>query len=245
MVSISILAVLADRDLKKLGAQQRPKEFQSSRSLRTATHVGPALAVRQEISILAVLADRDRIHDAVRDHLFVISILAVLADRNIYQQTRLRYPIRYFNPCGPCGPRQPACPAQRSDELDFNPRGPCGPRPLVLGDEFSVQIFQSSRSLRTATPACWLHGSVGRHFNPRGPCGPRPPACWLHGSVGRHFNPRGPCGPRPKENHGNGNADGISILAVLADRDFSAAPPPYAGNNFNPRGPCGPRLHQE
>ena len=59
MVSISILAVLADRDLKKLGAQQRPKEFQSSRSLRTATHVGPALAVRQEISILAVLADRD------------------------------------------------------------------------------------------------------------------------------------------------------------------------------------------
>ena len=58
--NISILAVLADRDQKR---GEKTMEF-------------------TEISILAVLADRDEIY-AVSDNLQEISILAVLADRDL------------------------------------------------------------------------------------------------------------------------------------------------------------------
>ena len=79
-------------------------------------------------------------------------------------------------------------------------------------------VFQSSRSLRTATFTCRNMASVRSHFNPRGPCGPR------HRHPGprresRHFNPRGPCGPRPAKEGGKESSREISILAVLADRD--------------------------
>ena len=56
-----------------------------------------------------------------------ISILAVLADRDPYLPVIL-LGVRNFNPRGPCGPRQ-LLPARPDNvRTDFNPRGPCGPR---------------------------------------------------------------------------------------------------------------------
>ena len=263
MVSISILAVLADRDLKKLGAQQRPKEFQSSRSLRTATHVGPALAVRQEISILAVLADRDRIHDAVRDHLFVISILAVLADRDV------------GTPDG-CRTTWISILAVLADR-----DAPAPDAVVALKKE-----FQSSRSLRTATfinkPGCDIPFDISilavladrdnQHVRRSGAMSwisilavlaDRDPWSWGTSSPSRYFNPRGPCGPRLRlvgytvrlvdisilavlADRDPGDPDEvrrphISILAVLADRDWPFCVMLKYRAYFNPRGPCGPR----
>ena len=60
--------------------------------------------------------------------------------------------------------------------------------------------FQSSRSLRTATADVGMRIGYYRYFNPRGPCGPRHPDP-VHHAMGA----------------------GISILAVLADRDSKDA----------------------
>ena len=100
---ISILAVLADRD-ESAGAGGLPFEFQSSRSLRTATKMGKYTVDQIDISILAVLADRDQYTD-IDYRMTEISILAVLADRD------------------PDAPKHPD-----NRRPNFNPRGPCGPR---------------------------------------------------------------------------------------------------------------------
>ena len=81
-----------------------------------------------------------------------------------------------------------------------------------------MDIFQSSRSLRTATRRTECINFLRIHFNPRGPCGPRP------GDIGIC-----PCCPY------------ISILAVLADRDETGSNFNDTVMYFNPRGPCGPR----
>ena len=155
---ISILAVLADRDVMRTMPFWLTVAFQSSRSLRTATWIwwpgnssminfnprgpcGPRLVLlasnntAPSISILAVLADRDR------------------------PQRRLRFNHVYFNPRGPCGPRRGSshsCAWQHN----FNPRGPCGPR---------------------QTARWWKRSSL--NFNPRGPCGPRPGAPGHPGQI--------------------------------------------------------------
>ena len=55
----------------------------------------------------------------------------------------------------------------------FNPRGPCGPRLLLRRPVRRRGIFQSSRSLRTATSPLPARVVMAKNFNPRGPCGPR------------------------------------------------------------------------
>ena len=67
------------------------------------------------------------------------------------------------------------------------------PSPFLL----EVSIFQSSRSLRTATAPAQGHTATLKYFNPRGPCGPR-----LSNCAGSNYEYT------------------ISILAVLADRDL-------------------------
>ena len=104
--TISILAVLADRDTKE------------QVSVRTA----------DGISILAVLADRDGNHHGPAAHKTSISILAVLADRDEQKQTEKNQAFPYFNPRGPCGPRPREGPSGAPLCFYFNPRGPCGPR---------------------------------------------------------------------------------------------------------------------
>ena len=111
----------------------------------------PLLSGRREyISILAVLADRDRIVVCRHNHALYISILAVLADRD----------------------------------------------GMISNSDFIMMLFQSSRSLRTATGSFLKPKTSEENFNPRGPCGPR--LCGGAAGAGHHA---------------------ISILAVLADRD--------------------------
>ena len=125
---------------------------------------------------------------------------------------------------------------------NFNPRGPCGPRLVVPLDDSTVTgVFQSSRSLRTAT--CLAHHLMhkntisilavlaDRDLNELlAACGRR-----------KYFNPRGPCGPRHGTGFETGRYLGISILAVLADRDLPWISVISSSSYFNPRGPCGPR----
>ena len=81
--SISILAVLADRDSSRSAARAKALAFQSSRSLRTATCGSGLRSMRtRRISILAVLADRDWQAGRRGPPWKEISILAVLADRD-------------------------------------------------------------------------------------------------------------------------------------------------------------------
>ena len=104
IVLISILAVLADRDRDFAGYAAAIRQFQSSRSLRTATwsyratitpmifqssrSLRTATDYRYKpsqvtgISILAVLADRDTMRTVEKAGIEAISILAVLADRD-------------------------------------------------------------------------------------------------------------------------------------------------------------------
>ena len=146
---ISILAVLADRDARLLQNAGSRQEFQSSRSLRTATKPGRRCT---------------------------------------------------------------------SFSWNFNPRGPCGPRPLGIStDSVRSYEFQSSRSLRTATTAKPAPLSRGIFQSSRSLRTATLPVACLAG------------------------LDGISILAVLADRDCTGSPRPAARPYFNPRGPCGPR----
>ena len=79
---ISILAVLADRDPRQGADDNKPSAFQSSRSLRTATPISGTHLGMLIISILAVLADRDG----------SLPVSGLQEDD--------------FNPRGPCGPRQ-------------------------------------------------------------------------------------------------------------------------------------------
>ena len=104
-------------------------EFQSLRSLRTATPSRLAEArAAAGISILAVLADRDRTPSRRCHYTSPISILAVLADRE---------PGRFL-PGGPCAP--------------ISILAVLADRDLVFGSRsYSYSVFQSSRSLRTAT----------------------------------------------------------------------------------------------
>ena len=120
-----------------------------------------------------------------------ISILAVLADRDLLSGLLRHSCRRYFNPRGPCGPRRNApgrpdfnprgpCGPRLGTRLPprysgryFNPRGPCGPRRHADSCDIHVLIFQSSRSLRTATKQSGERGHRHKYFNPRGPCGPR------------------------------------------------------------------------
>ena len=141
----------------------------------------------------------------------------------------------YFNPRGPCGPRlhmiESFCISLRisilavladrdgsglkldlSRKNNFNPRGPCGPRRGTINSANRRQLFQSSRSLRTATQEAVADkytamisilavladrdssrsktNSLNTDFNPRGPCGPRPCLTVWCGSTGRFQSSR-------------------------------------------------------
>ena len=215
--------------------------FQSSRSLRTATALaavrawacvyfnprGPCgprpLGIRPltyagGISILAVLADRDPPGSHLPGRSGGISILAVLADRDCWCYFFCGIGRSHFNPRGPCGPR----PARQIHQgrlrpisilavladrdiwrhlavscwSHFNPRGPCGPRQRQRRTASPPKRFQSSRSLRTATHYDRLAALVPKGFQSSRSL-----------RTATRFPRRGR------------RAIGISILAVLADRD--------------------------
>ena len=169
------------------------EQFQSSRSLRTATLLHGALQDHPGISILAVLADRD-FHDNYLKYTDYISILAVLADRDIsVAEQPVKDDISIL-----------AVLADR--DVDVNYR-------YWRGIAISILAVLADRDAQMASQFF-----TGLDFNPRGPCGPRPRQ--FQNPYGYdHFNPRGPCGPRLLFEVEVQLFIGISILAVLADRD--------------------------
>ena len=170
---ISILAVLADRDRPHPGVRQLPT-FQSSRSLRTATMSSSQVrAARVTFQSSRSLRTATHFSELPGDGV-AISILAVLADRDL------------------------AIPAPAPAHEDISILAVLADRDAAFrpGAQ-STRIFQSSRSLRTATAVSWSPVISRDIFQSSrslrtATCGARrsrpgsPP----------YFNPRGPCGPR-------------------------------------------------
>ena len=125
-----------------------------------------------------------------------------------------------------------------------------------------IAVFQSLRSLRTATPSGPTPPGTAAYFNPRSPCGPRPPPAQTAAMMAEFQSSRSlrtatigsPGHPRANQFQSSrslrtatlrdvrdqGVRD-ISILAVLADRDGTYSVVSKSISYFNPRGPCGPR----
>ena len=104
--SISILAVLADRDVCVGVMFWMQNKISILAVLADRDTIFCNNKPVQKISILAVLADRDVNLHRPLTHLLVISILAVLADRDRANSGTVSI-HRNFNPRGPCGPRPP------------------------------------------------------------------------------------------------------------------------------------------
>ena len=61
----------------------------------------------------------------------------------------------------------------------------------------TINVFQSTLSLRRATPLLPVVTTVFAYFNPRSPCGERPVFPIAPLTTANYFNPRSPCGERP------------------------------------------------
>ena len=191
--------------------------FQSSRSLRTATrsantsgaapsHFNPRspcgprhLATLSRVLLVPFQSSRS-LRTATgnfgdHDNMTKISILAVLADRDA-PLTSSPPGVLNFNPRGPCGPRLGLAPLLPLSPVFQSSRSLRTATRHFL-DSLLVFVFQSSRSLRTATYTIWTLPQTESYFNPRGPCGPRR---GLRSIIASGIS--------------------ISILAVLADRDL-------------------------
>ena len=217
MTGISILAVLADRDAYTPHYPTHSQGFQSSRSLRTATLAGnrvrnhpgnfnprgpcgPRHTDRgnnvncHAISILAVLADRDEVipYDGLNCLIFQSSRSLRTATSRSFSNSAS---TAYFNPRGPCGPRQAAAHRTRREDAFQSSRSlRTATYPSATAD--NIVEFQSSRSLRTATFQCCQTSRLGTKFQ-----------------SSRSL--RTATLPHPLR----ALRGGISILAVLADRD--------------------------
>ena len=235
---ISILAVLADRDRSSGNACGAGRKFQSSRSLRTATLLqANSIGVFEFQSSRSLRTATPRLGHSLGKVLFQssrslrtatlpgwpyqpghrISILAVLADRDPGKACPVRRQ-RHFNPRGPCGPRPDRLTGGALPHALFQSSRSLRTATSPIRPEGMVRVFQSSRSLRTATNGIRSKRALTRHFNPRGPCGPRRKykvICYMDSQFQSSRSLR--TATRNAEDGGNGGT--ISILAVLADRD--------------------------
>ena len=177
----------------------RVLQFQSSRSLRTATPEGIVRhRIEVRISILAVLADRDQALD-LSVLLREISILAVLADRDTEAKFTIWRRSRYFNPRGPCGPRPRGLP-QRLDPGGISilavlaDRDGRQPHPVSGGRHISILAVLADRDSRPWYMVIIIGISILAVLADRDLPPPKRDRLPPH-----YFNPRGPCGPRPLE----------------------------------------------
>ena len=83
----------------------------------------------------------------------------------------------------------------------------------------TINVFQSTLSLRRATFYIIKISSRGPDFNPRSPCGERPGCTGALRPAWPDFNPRSPCGERPHVWQEAGPRKEISIHALLAESD--------------------------
>ena len=102
---------------------------------------------------------------------------------------------------------------------DFNPRAPCGARRKNHSMRVRADLFQPTRSVRSATVAVSARARASTSFQPTR-------------SV------RSATNYSRSEQHGKR----ISTHALRAERDYSHGQPYTPPKNFNPRAPCGARL---
>ena len=236
-------------------------QFQSTLSLRRATHSHNLQRPVPLISIHALLAESD-----------TVSGCGTSSNEN-------------FNPRSPCGerPGRVLLGPHRQD-ISIHALLAESDVPQSLHDVFSDR-FQSTLSLRRATgPLCHALNDVGisihallaesdlrrggrpqsaADFNPRSPCGERRPGASRYRAAYTDFNPRSPCGERLSTSAfglaflsisihallAESDVHGydfrvrvtISIHALLAESDGRFRSVPLEGRYFNPRSPCGER----
>ena len=140
--------------------------------MRTATLFHTLEIQKNAISILAVLADRDAALMPDNVPVLAISILAVLADRDteplIHNES-----VSSISILAVLADRDRGVPvAPAADDL-FQSSRSLRTATFLPGMISRPCGFQSSRSLRTATSSGCCHRREAHHFNPRGPCGPR------------------------------------------------------------------------
>ena len=174
--TISIHAVLADCDCFIIISAAPDKEFQSTQSLRTATHCANAApTVCSDFNPRSPCGLRHTAKSAKLE-CSIISIHAVLADCD-HRDSLFVGENRNFNPRSPCGLRLLRL-LHKQVPCNFNPRSPCGLRlrtrrllqrtmkisiHAVLADcditafyyFYRYKRFQSTQSLRTATSPKW------------------------------------------------------------------------------------------
>ena len=147
--TISILAVLADRDGCLSWNIYSTSEFQSSRSLRTATR-SPGQSHQ---------AFRFQSSRSLRT---ATSTMFPKLDEVTFQSSRSLRTATFYQ-------------HQEDQNKEFQSsrslRTATGRKDPTATSKVA---FQSSRSLRTATAGAYHLGTPDDNFNPRGPCGPRP-----------------------------------------------------------------------
>ena len=146
---ISIHALLAESDLDNVSAQDRPKEFLSTLSLRRATVKFSVSGSVISISIHALLAESDHIILCQLSAPY-ISIHALLAESDPLKSESLTTYLDFY-PRSPCGERRGSPPPCARPTRDFYPRSPCGERPTDMSKRLIEFRFLSTLSLRRAT----------------------------------------------------------------------------------------------
>ena len=149
------------------------KRFQSTRSMRSASYAIPLRDVFRRISIHALHAERVR-----------VDRLSTCFSKN-------------FNPRAPCGARPPITQFTLHHKVYFNPRAPCGARRTPTDVYDPEDVFQSTRSMRSASDK--VSGGNYRNYisihalhAERVRCKPPDDI-----RIRFDFNPRAPCGARP------------------------------------------------
>ena len=144
----------------------------------------------------------------------------------------------------------------------FNPRTPCGVRPSLYNHFQSIQTFQSTHSLRSATGSfrtlddtvmvsihallaeCDIFAMIANFqyhgFNPRTPCGVRLAAV-LSECIDSGFQSTHSLRSATLLSIEDGDQHGVSIHALLAECDLSYVVDDNMQERFNPRTPCGVR----
>ena len=96
------------------------------------------------------------------------------------------------------------------------------------GSDITREKFLSTLSLRRAT-TCYCSGSLICNFYPRSPCGERRAASRASSAWTAYFYPRSPCGERRPTMQRALGVFSISIHALLAESDHTAASTTFRG----------------
>ena len=212
---VSIHAPRAGRDVLAAVRSAVEDLFQSTRPVRGATEVPPAL-VTQDLFQSTRPVRGATVDVAAGEALLGVSIHAPRAGRDAAMSSAAASTSEFQS-------TRPVRGATFKQSATGRTGGFQSTRPVrgaTVGGDFAwgTDEFQSTRPVRGATrPGC-ARPRRSPSFNPRAPCGARRARFRPSRSSGTRFNPRAPCGARP-----------------------CRTPTRASPSSFNPRAPCGAR----